>query len=84
MIGHHCRKKVDPEHKGKKILIPYILGKEPDWKNNFDYLLPFFKDDRYIKVEGMPIFALYNYSPSIEPMCKYWDQIAKENGFNRI
>lgn len=77
-------KKVDPEHKGKKILIPYILGKEPDWKNHFDYLLPFFKDDRYIKVEGKPIFALYNYSPSIEPMCKYWDQLAKENGFKGI
>lgn len=26
MIEDHCRKKVDPEHKGKKILIPYILG----------------------------------------------------------
>lgn len=71
----------DPEHRGKKILIPYILGHEPDWKNHFDFLLPYFKDYRYIKINEEPVFCIYNYKNDIDAMCKYWDKLAKECGF---
>ena len=40
-------KKVDPQDSG--ILAKLDYGNEVDWKIHFDYLLPFFKDDRYIK-----------------------------------
>ena len=38
--------------KANKVLIEQEYGKEEDWKEHFDYLLPFFKDDRYIKNNG--------------------------------
>lgn len=67
--------------KGPSILIPYILGTEPDWENHFDYLLSFFKDERYIKIDGKPVFVIYNYSKDILPMVAYWDKLAQQNGF---
>lgn len=66
------------------ILIEYKLGTEKDWKNHFDYLLNYFKDERYIKVDEKPIFEIFNYSEEIYKMHQYWDQLAKKNGFNGI
>lgn len=76
--------KVDPHHKGKTILIPYILGTESDWIKHFDYLLPFFKDPRHIKIGNKPVFGIYGYNKEMEPMMAYWQKLAKENGFNGI
>ena len=42
-----------------KILIQQFYGDRKEWKEHFDYMLPFFKDDRYIKEEGKPLFVLY-------------------------
>lgn len=64
------------------MLIPFVLGTEKDWKIHFDYLLNYFKDDRYIKVENKPVFIIWNYSEEMEKMAEFWDEQAKENGFN--
>ena len=66
------------------ILIKYELGDKQAWKIHFMYLLPYFKDDRYIKVKGCPLFEIFNYSEKIYEMSSYWDQLARENGFNGI
>lgn len=66
------------------VMIEYKLGTEKDWKIHFDYLLEYFKDDRYIKVDGKPLFEIFNYSEDIYKMHQYWDSLAKENGFNGI
>lgn len=76
----------DDEQKGKSdekssILVEYKLGEKPDWKKHFEYLLEFFNDSRYIKVDGKPLFSIYNYSPKIEEMAEYWNELAIENGF---
>lgn len=46
-------------------------------------MLPFFKDERYITVDGRPLFVLYR--PEIvgclNEMLDYWNKLAKENGF---
>ncbi len=76
--------KIDLHHKGKAILIPYILGTESDWEKHFDYLLPFFKDPRHIKIENKPIFGIYGYNKDMEPMMAYWQKLAKKNGFDGI
>ena len=66
---------------GPAVLIPYILGTEADWLNHFNYLLSHFKEERYIKVEGKPVFVIYHYSDQIKEMAMYWDLQAQKNGF---
>jgi len=66
---------------GPAILIPYILGGMSDWLKHFDYLLTHFKEERYIKVEGKPLFIIYHYSEKIREMISFWDMLAQKNGF---
>lgn len=70
--------------KGPAILIQYILGKEHDWECHFNYLLTHFKQERYIKKDGKPVFIIYNYSDDLIPMCEYWDKLAKSHGFEGV
>ena len=62
-------------------MIEYRVGTEKDWKIHFDYLLPYFKDSRYVKHDNRILFLVYNYSDEIQKMVEYWDKLAKENGF---
>lgn len=56
------------------------------WKEHFQYLLPFFKDKRYICVENRPMFILYK--PQLIKKCKemmeYWNELAVDAGFKGI
>ena len=42
-----------------KVLIPQYYGGEEEWREHFIYLLRFFRDERYIKEDGKPVFVLY-------------------------
>lgn len=69
------------------ILAELKYGDEKEWKCHFDYLLQFFKDERYIKIDNKPVFSFYqprNNFPIIKKMVEYWDKLAKKNGFNGI
>ena len=70
-----------------KTLIPQRYGNRKEWKQHFDYLLQFLKDDRYIKDDdGKPLFVIYR-PEIIEPlnnMLDYWNELAKENGLPGI
>lgn len=70
----------------KDYLIKQEYSGERDWEEHFKYLLKFFKDSRYIKVENKPIFLLYTSSriEECEKMVMYWDRRCKEEGFNGI
>ncbi len=72
------------DRRGPQILIPYILGKESDWRNHYDYLLSHFKSNNYIKIDNKPIFSIIDYSGKIPEMCSCWNQWAKEDGFDGI
>lgn len=64
-------------------MIPQNYGREKEWKEHFDYLLPFLKDSRYITVGDKPLFVLYR--PEIvgclNEMLDYWNKLAIESGF---
>ena len=69
------------------ILAELIYGDETEWKIHFNYLLKFFKDERYIKIDNKPVFAFFqpnNKFEVITKMVRYWDILAKKNGFNGI
>ena len=61
------------------------LGKE-DYQKYFEYLLPMFLDDRYIKVEDMPLFYIFDPEqiPDIEVFIEVFNRLAKMNGLKGI
>lgn len=52
----------------------------------FEYLLPFFKDERYIKVENKPMFHVYNLHeiPDLDVFLETFNTLSKKNGFDGI
>lgn len=70
----------------KNVLMPQDYGDQNDWKKHFEYLLPFFSDERYIKENGKPVFIIYkpDIFPQYYEMMKYWNELAKCEGFPGI
>lgn len=57
-----------------------------DWKKHFEYLLPFLKDERYIKNDGKPLLVIYEpYKiDKMSEMLHYWEELARNNGFSGL
>lgn len=57
-----------------------------DHKRHFFHLLPAFKDNRYIKVDGMPLFCIWAPKdfPRITEFIGLWRKLAEENGLPGI
>lgn len=73
--------------KKNEIMAELIYGNKNEWKAHFDYLLPYFKDTRYKKINNKPIFAVFNTYKDyniLKEMIEYWNKLAKENGFNGV
>lgn len=68
------------------ILLEQKYGNQRAWKEHMEYLLPFFKDERYIKKDGKPIFLIYKPQEivSLEEMAELWKDVAKENGLSGL
>ena len=64
------------------ILLEQKYGTQEDWKKHFEYLLPFFQDKRYIKIDGKPLFHIYKASliPCIKDMVELWRELSKAAG----
>ena len=69
-----------------KTLIQQTYGTKEDWKEHFDYLLPFFKDKNYIQIDNKPFFILYRPEiiPCLNEMLDYWNELAVQNGFDGL
>jgi len=68
------------------VLMPQIYGGKDDIVNHFNYMLPFFKDFRYIKKDNKPVFVLYkaNSITYLDEMIDIWTKMARNNGFDGI
>lgn len=71
-------------NQGPQILIKYIIGKEPDWENHYNYVRSHFLNEKYIKINNMPVFVILQYSHDIERMCEYWNNLAIRDGFSGV
>lgn len=69
-----------------EVLMPQEYGEEEDWKIHFDFLMKAFVDERYIRVDGKPVFIIYRSSsiPRCEEMLQYWRELALENGLEGL
>ncbi len=70
----------------KDYLIKQDYGNEETWRRHFFYLLPYFKDKRYIAYKNKPLFILYKPEifPDYKKMFSLWDTLAKKNGLEGL
>lgn len=70
-----------------KILAEQVYPGEEDLQAHFNYLLPFFKDERYIKVNNKPVIVIYDPLELEKKSPHYLDrfkELAKINGFEGL
>lgn len=68
------------------VIFQQKYGREVEWKRHFEYLLPFLKDERYIRYKGKPLIVIHvlNDVPCLNEMLKCWEKLAKESGLNGL
>lgn len=69
-----------------EMLLEQSYGGEKEWRQHFDYLLSFFQDDKYIKVDNCPMFLIYLSQDfkQCNKMIVLWNKWAKEKGLGGI
>ena len=69
-----------------EILKEQKYGDKCEWENHFKYLLPFFFDERYIKVNNKPVICIYhtNKINQLNLMVECWNVMAKNSGFSGV
>lgn len=62
-----------------EVLLEQKYGREAEWKEHFEYLVPFFQDKRYIKKNRSPVFLIYKPEDIVclSQMIGYWKELAK-------
>lgn len=68
------------------ILLEQDYGGPKEWTDHFDYLLRFFKDSRYIKIDNKPFLAIYKIEEvkQLNDMLELWNRLAVDNGFDGL
>ncbi|WP_034922755.1 glycoside hydrolase family 99-like domain-containing protein [Gillisia sp. CAL575] len=69
-----------------KVLIEQKYFGNEDYIRYFEYLLPFFRDDRYIKIDNKPMFHIYKIQdiPDLLEFFRIFNKLSIENGFAGI
>jgi len=75
--------------KGNKEKVILEQTHEPSiekWEQHFLYLLDFFRDTRYIRINNKPIFTIYrpHFVKKLDKMVTYWRKRAIESGLEGI
>lgn len=68
--------------KTKEVIMPQEYGTEQEWREHFQYLLPFLKDERYIYVDGKPLLVFYKPEliENLKAMIDIWKEMALTAG----
>lgn len=69
-----------------QVLIAQKYEGSDDYTAHFLYLLPFFMDSRYIKIQNKPVVNIYMTSKigDFDQLVATWNKLALEHGFNGI
>lgn len=69
----------------KEMLQKQEYGSKNDWKEHFNYLLEFFKDERYEKKNNKPLLMIYNSDfKEKKDMFNFFNEECIKNGFDGI
>ncbi len=68
--------------KNHQILVRQTYGGVDEWEAHLQYLLPFFKDPRYFRMDGRPVFFLYKAGDITDgdKRISYWNRRLREEG----
>ena len=57
-----------------------------DWISHINYFIDFFKDDKYIKIDGKPVLYIYNMSDikCFDEMLNVWNEELNKNGIKSL
>lgn len=72
---------------GKTMIMEQLYGGEKQYTEHFYYNLPAFKDNRYMTVDGKPIFVIWNpndHPEEISLLIKCWRKLAEKEGLKGI
>lgn len=66
------------------VLMEQVYNGETGYVEYFKYLLPFFKDSRYIKIDNKPMFHIYrlDHIPDLSIFFETFITLARKNGFD--
>lgn len=69
-----------------RVLIAHDFDDEQDWVDHFNYMLPFFKDKRYMSENNKPIMVIYipNLIRKLNKMLDLWTKMAQDAGFDGL
>jgi len=72
--------------KNRNVLIEQLYPGREDYVAHFYELLPAFKDSRYIKIDGKPLFVIYMplQLPDTSQFIEIWQNLAIKNGLDGI
>ena len=70
----------------QKMLIEQTYGDEKEWREHLNYFLPYFKDERYIRVDNKPLLVIYrpDLIENLNLMLEKWNEWIKKEGFDGI
>lgn len=69
-----------------EVLIDQNYGSELDWERHFNHLLPYFNDQRYIRIKNKPLFIIYRSMDidDLQNLKELWNSLALKNGFEGV
>lgn len=72
--------------KSGEILMPQTFGDKNEWLAHIQYLIKFFEDSRYAKIDNMPVFYVYSPSkiPQFDEMIELWNKVLVSRGFGPL
>lgn len=72
--------------KDTEILMAQTYGDQDEWERHLQYLLPFFQDSRYTKIDNQPVLFLYRAGSITNgnERIAYWNKRLREEGFDGI
>lgn len=70
----------------KGLLVKQRYGREQEWEKHINYFIPFFKDKRYLRIEGKPVLCLYHPCdiPCMKAMLELWNRRLEEEDIKGV